>query len=296
MFEKVLVATDLSPASDVLVDCLGFFKTVGTQEIVLAHVIYIALHYPDTGGQEEAVAQALAPKMESQRRRLEAAGFLVTTIMPVGLPYVEIDRLATENGVDLIAMGSHGKSLLAEALLGSVSDELVQHTRHPVFVVRMKILETNGERRGEVVCREPFARLLYPTDFSETSERAFLYVERIVSSGCRAVDLLHVRDHADHAIHQGGAEAQPDVAHMDRLSQMEKRLRELGATEVSISAPHGSPASVILGQARSGNYSLIVMGSQGRGFLEEIFLGSVAHSVVRQAPIPVLLIPAKRQV
>jgi nucleotide-binding universal stress UspA family protein len=39
---------------------------------------------------------------------------------------------------------------------------------------------------------------------------------------------------------------------------------------------------------------VIVMGSQGRGFISEVFLGSVSHQVVRQAPVPVLLIPALR--
>ena len=38
--------------------------------------------------------------------------------------------------------------------------------------------------------------------------------------------------------------------------------------------------------------SLTVMGSQGRGHLGELFLGSVSHNVARHAPVPVLLIPA----
>jgi nucleotide-binding universal stress UspA family protein len=38
----------------------------------------------------------------------------------------------------------------------------------------------------------------------------------------------------------------------------------------------------------------VVMGSQGRGFLAEVFLGSVSHQVVRRSPVPVLLVPAGR--
>jgi len=37
-----------------------------------------------------------------------------------------------------------------------------------------------------------------------------------------------------------------------------------------------------------------VMGSQGRGFIGEVFLGSVSHQVVRRAPVPVLLVPTLR--
>jgi nucleotide-binding universal stress UspA family protein len=36
------------------------------------------------------------------------------------------------------------------------------------------------------------------------------------------------------------------------------------------------------------------MGSQGHGFLREVFLGSTSHSIARLAPAPVLLIPALR--
>jgi len=81
MFSKVLVATDLSRASDALVGCLAFLKDVGTDQVTLTHVINIPLRYPDTGGQEEALSQLAAPKLESQRQRLEAVGlsdYLIT--------------------------------------------------------------------------------------------------------------------------------------------------------------------------------------------------------------------------
>ena len=81
MLSRVLVATDLSPASEALVECLAVLKGVGTEEVTLAHVIHIPLRYPDTGGQEEALSQLAAPKLESQRQRLEAVGlsdYLIT--------------------------------------------------------------------------------------------------------------------------------------------------------------------------------------------------------------------------
>jgi nucleotide-binding universal stress UspA family protein len=53
----------------------------------------------------------------------------------------------------------------------------------------------------------------------------------------------------------------------------------------------GHPISVILDLLRTQDVSLIVLGTQGKGFIAEIFLGSVAHNVTRVAPCPVLLIP-----
>ena len=294
MFGKILVASDLSPASEALVDCLGFLKGVGAEEIVLAHVIHLSLKYPYIGDTEEAMVQLAAPPLEEQRRRLEAAGFRVTTLTPVGVPHVELDHLADEHEADLLVVGSRGESLVEEVLLGSVANEVIHHARRPVLVVRMAIVEENGRRRCEVACRDPFSRLLYPTDFSDTAERAFAYVERIVSAGSQSVRLLHVQDRARLGTHLADRLAEFNAIDLARLKRLEERLRAVGDAEVTIDIPYGSPVSLILERARSGGDTLIVMGSQGRGFIQEVFLGSVSHNVVRHAPIPVLLIPAAR--
>ena len=294
MLAKALVATDLSPASDALVECLAGLKDVGTEEVTLAHVIYIPLRYPDTGGQEEALSKLADPRLEAQRRRLEAAGFRVKAAMPVGVPYVELNRLADEVGSDVIVVGSRGESLLREVVLGSVASEIIHHARRPVLVMRVGVVERDGETGCEVACHDPFSSVLHPTDFSDNAERAFAYVESIVSAGCRAVTLLHVQDRVRLGSHLSERLEEFNEIDTARLERLEARLRGLGATEVSLELAYGSPTSIVLERARSGKHTLIVMGSQGRGFIEEVFVGSVAHNVVRQAPIPVLLVPSNR--
>ena len=64
---------------------------------------------------------------------------------------------------------------------------------------------------------------------------------------------------------------------------------------VRIQVPYGHPVEEILRiTEEEQDDTLIVMGSQGRGFLAQVFLGSVSHQVVRRAPVPVLLVPAFR--
>lgn len=82
---------------------------------------------------------------------------------------------------------------------------------------------------------------------------------------------------------------------MARLGRLRDRLSALAAGSVDAEIRYGSPAAEIVKEASDRATSLIVMGSQGRGFLAEIFLGSVAHNVVRLAPVPVLLVPAARK-
>jgi nucleotide-binding universal stress UspA family protein len=80
----------------------------------------------------------------------------------------------------------------------------------------------------------------------------------------------------------------------ERLERMRQKLMQCGAASVEFEIPYGSPTALILNWARNGLFSLVMMGSQGRGFFEEVFLGSVSHSVARLAPLPVLFIPALR--
>ncbi len=62
-------------------------------------------------------------------------------------------------------------------------------------------------------------------------------------------------------------------------------------SEVQSQVSPGHPVAVILAAVKSLDISLIVMGTQGRGFIEELFLGSVAHNVSRVTPCPILLVP-----
>jgi nucleotide-binding universal stress UspA family protein len=57
---------------------------------------------------------------------------------------------------------------------------------------------------------------------------------------------------------------------------------------------YGSPVTEILKKATDDGVTLIVMGSQGRGYISELFLGSVSHNVARHAGVPVLLVPLPR--
>jgi nucleotide-binding universal stress UspA family protein len=75
---------------------------------------------------------------------------------------------------------------------------------------------------------------------------------------------------------------------------MRDQLLKSRCRTVNVEVVYGSPTAVILELARANRFSSIVMGTQGRGFIEEIFLGSVANNVARHAPLPVLFVPAVR--
>jgi len=80
----------------------------------------------------------------------------------------------------------------------------------------------------------------------------------------------------------------------ERIEMLRERLAKKGASRIQMKIPYGIPTAEILDEAATGNYSLIVMGSQGKGYIREIFLGSVSHNIARNARVSMLLIPAIR--
>ena len=145
MFEKIVLATDLSPAWDELVDCAAEFRLLGCTRIILTHVITATFF---AGLTESLRAEAQAP-LDQQKQRLVAQGFEVVTEMPLGLPAYSLNDVACRHGADLIVVGSHGKSLWREGVLGSFSNAVVHQARYPVLVLKTTVDET--KKRG--TCR-----------------------------------------------------------------------------------------------------------------------------------------------
>lgn len=288
MFEKVLIATDLSPASDALISCVGELKNLGLQEVILVHVIYVA----NTPGLDVLLSQDAEPILELQKSVIEKQGIRVITEMPVGIPSYTLSDIAEKYDVAAIIIGSHGKGILKKAALGSVSTELLQKTSRAVLLVRVELIG-EGEKCG-MVCHRLFDHILFCTDFSSVAENAFAYLKKVVENTKCAVTILHVQDRISIEPHLANRLEEFNNIDKDRLEKMKKQLEELGSSQVEIDLPYGSPKEIILDKIGNGHYSLAIMGSQGKGFVKEAFLGSVSNNVVRLGNIPVLLIPALR--
>ena len=283
MFRKMLVCTDLSPASDAMIQCAGELQSVGMKEAILTHVIYVA----NTPGFEEMLIEEARPDLERQKEMLEAQEITVTVEMPVGLPAHTLNETAERHDVSAILIGSHGKGILRAATLGSVSAKLLHETRRPVLLARIAALEGG---KCHLACGRLFRNILFPTDFSETSERTLNFLAEIAASTKSPVTLLHVYEEKD--IDAENRQRMEDGGRF--LSDAKKeRLKSLGVSDVAIELTFGDVAQQIIDRANNGDFSLIIMGSQGKGLTQELFFGSVSNRVARHARLPVLFIPAK---
>jgi nucleotide-binding universal stress UspA family protein len=287
MFEKIVLATDLSPAWDEIVTCGGEFKALGCSQVILTHVITVKF----MGGLEATLRAEAQPRLEAQRRQLEAQGLQVSVEMPMGLPAYSLNEVARRYVADLIVMGSHGKSLWREGVLGCVSCAVLHHTEYPVLLLNVRLKEEGTPGTTRLDCAELLRHILFPTDFSEIAERAGEYLGRLAPRGVTQVSVLNALDVPGGEEYPPGFQEAAEARARESLEAWRERLQKAGIPLVHTHFDPGHPLPVILRILESQDISLIVMGTQGKGFLKEIFLGSVAHNVSRLAPCPVLLIP-----
>jgi nucleotide-binding universal stress UspA family protein len=103
------------------------------------------------------------------------------------------------------------------------------------------------------------------------------------------VTLLHALDVLD--AYPPAVLAPAEAAARGFLEVLVQRLKAAGVPRVHSHISKGHPIPMILDFLKKGDFSLVVMGTQGRSLLTEILLGSVAYNVARLAPSPVFLIP-----
>jgi len=290
MFSKMLVATDLSEASERVVCTLGGLKALGTREALLVHCFNIR----DVGTLADRLMELARPAFEKQKKTLEDQGLAVTGKMVLGLPQIEINRQADEHDCSLIVVGSHGQTMAGEIMLGGVASAVIHSATRPVLILRLKFKEEEGRQVCEEWKCDCLRHLLFPTDFSDNAEHAFSYVEKVAECGPKRITLLHVQDKAKIDRHLKDRLDEFNRIDTDRLERLKAELVKRGAKDVRIELPYGSPKKEIIDRTRQDDVSLVVMGSQGRGYIAELFLGSVSHAVARHSEAPVLLIPAIR--
>ena len=288
MFEKILVATDLSDASERVTCSLGEFKTIGTKEVVLLHCLNIR----DVGTLASQLIKAAEPHFRKQQKLLENLNFSVTPKIALGLPQIEINRQAAEHDCSLIVVGSRGGTMAKEILLGGVASEVVHGASKPVLILRIGVNEENGDTVCIMEKCSPLGHILFPTDFSDNAEQAYAYLKKFAEKGADKITLLHVQDEVRIGKHLMGKLDEFNQIDSGRLERMKEELLRCGAKEVNTEIVFGNPKKVIVDKVQNNGYSLVLLGSQGRGFIGQFFIGSVSLAAARQSKIPVLLVPA----
>ncbi|HSQ86629.1 MAG TPA: universal stress protein, partial [Desulfobacterales bacterium] len=80
--------------------------------------------------------QEAMEELKPIKSKLRAAGFTVKLRVEKGVPRLKILEVEKEEDVSAIVLGSHGRSNLAEMLLGSVSEYVIRYCKKPVIVIK----------------------------------------------------------------------------------------------------------------------------------------------------------------
>lgn len=147
IWKTILVPHDFSSsANHALAIARDEAKLHGAQ-LLLLHVIDLpgqlkpeTVIVPDATGapinlKDYAVAQA-EQHLADLAARIGKDGVTAKTFIRLGKPEDEIVKFAAEHGVDLIAMGTHGRTGLAHMLVGSVAERVVRASSVPVLTIR----------------------------------------------------------------------------------------------------------------------------------------------------------------
>ncbi len=136
--KRILAPTDFSEYSAGALDYACSLADLFDAELHLLHVL--ELHASSTP--VFAGGLALNPLVRESREAAEkallqvASGRKAVRATVIGPPFLEILRYANDNAIDLIVMGTHGRSGLAHVLVGSVAERVVRKASCPVLTVR----------------------------------------------------------------------------------------------------------------------------------------------------------------
>lgn len=283
MFEKILfISSDMSPNSLLPLESIKALRSLGAREVLL-------LQCQPVFDIDETTIAYLGSQFEkalyNQKTAFQEAGFTVEAKVVYGMTRAEATRIACEAGCSLIAAGAVRQSWLGGLLYGSLAYEIIFSNSLPVLVVR---LPDDEEKPADDL--RLLDHILFPTDFSENAAAAFAELKKMAGQ-CGKITLLHIQDKT---------RISPDkLANLDdfnekdhrRLEELQAELCATGAAAVDIKLTLGSPIEEILHFVKDQGVSLVVMGCQGRGFIKDIFLGSVSQNVARNAMASVLLVP-----
>ena len=144
---KILVATDFSDDSNYALSYAVEMAQRFSAELIVLHVdqplapVMVSELNPglDLGAMNRiAEEQRLLALREVDKTvdRLREKQLKVRGLLRVGAPFLEIVITAQNENVDLIVIGTHGRSGLAHVLMGSVAERVVRKTHCPVLTVR----------------------------------------------------------------------------------------------------------------------------------------------------------------
>ena len=295
MYETILVPTDGSEHAIRAAEHARHLARAfdATVHVVSAADVQTAGGMFNAGGVDEAFVERIEAENEQAIKATEAifkeSDSLRTAVLR-GRPADAIVEYADGHDIDLMAMGTHGRTGVSRYVAGSVTESVVRRASCPVLTT--KAVE-ESELTGD------YGEVMIPTDGSDAASIA-------IDHGIEIAKRAGARVHAVNIIDSGaitltpGYSAPPEL--LERFEAEGERATEAIAEnaadaglDATTSVREGLPASDLLAYADENDIDLITMGTTGRTGLNRYLLGSTAERVIRHAKMPVLAVNARER-
>ena len=278
LLKNILFATDLSSAADAALPyAIEIARRYGST-VYAVHALQPDIYplvppsaWPTMAKQEEEFRQMSEERLETILRDLPHK-----VIFQRGDIWEVLSEVIQKMGIDLIVLGTHGRTGIQRALLGSVAEEIFRQARCPAMTVGPRVY-AKSRRSAEL------NRILFATDFSPESLAAAPYAISLAREHRAQLILLHLVPDGNPA----------------ELKSLRGTLRELIPFGVNLRSDpdciveRGDPGEKILEVSEGHGADLIVLGvrrAKWRLATTTHFTHSTAYKIVTEASCPVLTV------
>lgn len=289
--EQILVPTDFSENAQHAVDYAIELCKRCSAKLHLLHIpvvpTYLLMDLSYSPG-PEAVTRILNDSQDALDRQAKAVasgGVELFTAIREGTVHEVIRDYAREHGVDLVVVGTHGRTGVSKLMYGSVTERVIKTVHTPIVVV---------PPQGGM----PPTSIVVSYDFSGPSKRAGAVASALHSVFGGPLHLVHSYldvwgEYTDRGAVVGeAAEKRREALRLGLQEMLEADAKEVfaeGPAPIETHLVTGDPADSILEVAKDVGATLICAGTTGKTGIERLLIGSVARRLLQDSTVPLLL-------
>ena len=295
VIDKILVPVDFSDASQ---SALAYGIGVANEfeaTLVITHVVEysrpLAYAFPEeTFELEKSKFEEVRTKLGELIPEEVRESLNYRFIVKFGVPEDELLASVSDESVDLIVMGTHGRRGFERWVLGSATEHLLRRVPVPIVTVS----RTDEGKAARSLRR---GTILYATDLSEGSraglEAAYGWARRFDANLVVLNVMLPLQLEYGTSYLPLDIGKDHEALHEELSEQMQESVPESMRLDdrVRLETGEGVPYEVILDRAQDLQADLLVINLHGKSRMERTLIGATAERVVRASRTPVLSIP-----
>jgi len=289
--KQILVPTDFSENAEHALSYAVELAKACSAKLHLLHTpvvpTYLLMDLSYSPG-PEAVTRILneaQDALDEQAKVVASAGVEHLAAIREGTVHEVIRDYAKEHEMDLVVVGTHGRTGVSKLMYGSVTERVLKTVHTPIIVIPPE----GGKMPSSIV-------MAY--DFSAPAKRAAEMARAIHGKFHGPLHLVHSYldvwgEYTDRgAVIGEAAEKRREALNLGLEEMLRKEAEELFSIDAQTIQTHlvtGDPAESILKVAEDVGATLISAGTTGKSGIERLLIGSVARRLLHDSKIPLLL-------